>query len=330
MKIPVIIDCDTGIDDAMALTLACALERIDIRGVTVTAGNAELKYTLANTLNVMDLLNFSHVPVAAGAEKPLKRELLTALNVHGHDGLRGYRFKREATDALVEPPAWDFMRSLLLKSQKKLTIIALGPLTNIAVLLDKYPEVKTHIEKIVFMGASAHTGNPTPMATFNVLVDPEAYRQVIFSGVLFDAVPLDTTRQAYLSAGEAELIRGMDNPVARMVDGILGGYGAAAMDEEELKKDENRELEAGKRRFKGVCRLHDPAVIAYVAAPWLFTGKKYYADVECKGELTTGYTFFDLEDYYGKREEEKNVFLVETIDREGFVNMFLEAIRSYK
>lgn len=325
-RIPTLIDCDTGIDDAMALVLACASDRLDIRGVTTVAGNVELKYTLVNTLNVLNLLGCGHIPVAAGADRPLERDLLVADYVHGKDGLRGYRFETDVTDAMVEAPAWEFMRDCFMASKEKVLVLALGPLTNIAILLDKYPEAASHIDKIIFMGASVRTGNPTPIATFNVLVDPEAYRQVISSGVPFYAVPLDTTREAYLSAGEVDAIRHIKNPAAEMVTGVLSGYGGAFAEQDTEK---NPELESGKRRFKGVCRLHDPATVAYAIAPELFTENKYYGDVECKGELTTGYTFFDLEDYYGKSEEEKNVYLVETMDREAFVDMFLHAVRSY-
>ena len=325
-RIPTLIDCDTGIDDAMALVLACASDKLDIRGVTAVAGNVELKYTLANTLNVLNLLDHGDVPVAAGADKPLERDLLVADYVHGKDGLRGYRFETDVKDALVDKPAWELMRDLLLSSEENMAILALGPLTNIAILLERYPEVKSRIDKIVFMGASVRTGNPTPLSTFNVLVDPEAYRKVIVSGVPFYAVPLDTTREAYLSAGEVEAIAHIDNPVAKMVTGILSGYGCNSMGKDSVK---NQELEAGKRRFKGAARLHDPATVAYIIAPAIFTEKKYYAAVECRGELLTGYTFFDIEDYYGKSEEEKNVYLVESIDREAFVDLFIQAIRSY-
>lgn len=327
-RIPTLIDCDTGIDDAMAMVLACASNRLDIRGVTAAAGNVELKYTLNNTLNVMNLLGYGHVPVAAGAEKPLERDLLIADYVHGKDGLRGYHFETDTKAAMTGQPAWDLMRDVILASEEKVQILALAPLTNIAILLEKYPEVKSNIDRIVFMGASVRTGNPTPITTFNVLVDPEAYRQVIFSGIPFHAVPLDTTREAYLTAGEVEAICHMDNPVARMVAGIISGYGSASVEKVE-GEEENQELKAGKRRFKGVVRLHDPATVAYAIAPELFTGNWYYGDVECRGELTTGYTFFDMEDYYGKPEEEKNVYLVETVDREAFVDLFLNAVRSY-
>lgn len=328
-KIPVIIDCDTGIDDALALTMACASPKLDIKAITVVAGNVELAYTLPNTLNVLKLLGREDIPVAGGADKPLNRELLTAGNVHGTNGLRGYRFSEEAKWALKAEPAWELMRDILLKSPEKVTILAIAPLTNIALLLDKYQEVKNKIEKIVFMGGSVRTGNPTPLSTFNVLVDPEAYRKVIFSGVPFYAVPLDTTREAYLTEEDVKEIKEMEGPVAAMAAGVLAGYGVAAVDEESLKKPENEELRAGKRRFKGVARLHDPATAAFVIAPELFTYRKYYGDVECKGEIMTGYTFFDLEDYYGKSEEEKNVYLVETIKRDEMISMFLDSIRSY-
>ena len=193
-KIPVIIDCDTGIDDAMALVVACASDNLDIRAVTTVGGNVSLENTTRNTLNVLHLLGFSHVPVAKGADKPLQRPLMKASRVHGVSGLRGYEFAENYTDNLVDLPAWDLMRQVLMSSEEKVTIIALAPVTNLAILLQKYPEVKGRIDKIAFMGTSYHCGNPTVLSTFNVMVDPEAFQVLLDSGVDVYACPLTPPR----------------------------------------------------------------------------------------------------------------------------------------
>ena len=326
-KIPVLIDVDTGIDDAMALVIACASDKLDILGVTTVAGNVALCHTTPNTCNVLHLLGRGDIPVARGEEKPLERELVDAAYVHGDDGLRGWTFDQLHDEALVAAPAWEFLRDKLLQSEEKAAILALGPVTNIALLLRRCPEIKEKIDKIVFMGTSYRTGNPTPITTFNVLVDPEGFRELLFSAVPIYACPLDTTREAYLLAEEVEEIARIDNPAARMTTAILGGYGRNAKSEGQSESAQ-QELKAG-RRFKGVARLHDPATVAYLTDPQLFTATKYYCDVECKGEITTGFTVIDMENYYGKSEEERNLWFVDSIDREGFVQLFLDSLRSY-
>ena len=326
-KIPVLIDVDTGIDDAMALVIACASDKLNILGVSTVAGNVALCHTTPNTLNVLHLLGRDDIPVAQGEAKPLERELVDAAYVHGEDGLRGWSFDRLHDEALVAAPAWEFLRDKLLQSAQKVAILALGPVTNIALLLRRCPEVKEKIDKIVFMGTSYRTGNPTPITTFNVLVDPEAFRDLLTSGVPLYACPLDTTREAYLTAAEVAEIAAIDNPAARMTTAILGGYGRnvkSAGQSEQVQQ----ELKAG-RRFKGVARLHDPATVAYLTDPQLFTATKYYCQVECRGELTTGFTLIDREDYYGKSEAERNLWFIDSIDREGFVQLFLDSLRRY-
>ncbi len=332
-KKPVMIDVDTGIDDAMALVIACAAENLDIKGVTTVAGNVEVKDTTRNTLNVLDLLGRGDIPVAAGAAAPLARPLAKASYVHGATGLRGYNFKENVRYALREEPAWDFMRQVLESSGEKVTLCALGPVTNLAVLIEKYPEVKPKIERIVFMGASYHTGNPGPVQTFNVMVDPEAFRQVVHSGVPFYAVPLDTTRKAYLTAQEKEAVKEMAGPAAELVQGVLFSYGAAFVTGDE-QLDDGQEVSTttgNKEREGGKTCLHDPSTVAFLTAPELFTvAGPYYCDVECKGELTSGFTLIDKEDWYCKDEDEKHFYFVDSVNREGLKDLFYRSIRHYQ
>ncbi len=331
-KIPVIIDADTGVDDALALVLACASDKLDILAVTAVAGNTSLEHSTRNTLNVLHLLGRDDIPVAAGADRPLSRDLMKASGVHGFTGLRGYTFEQNNTQALVKDKAWDLMRSILAASEEKVTIIAIGPMTNVAHLLEKYPEVKGRIERVVFMGTSYHDGNPTPVATFNVLVDPEAFRKVLFSGVELYACPLETTRKLFISEEEKEKLRQISGPAAKLAYGVLGGYGRAT--EEELAliaaaDDEEYFEEKRQKASLSSHSLHDPATVAFVCAPELFSYKKYYCDVECKGELTTGFTLIDMANYYGKTEEERNLYYLESSERERFIQLFFEAVESY-
>lgn len=332
-KTAVIIDCDTGIDDAMALVLACSSKALDIVGITTVAGNVDCDNTTRNTCNLLHLLGRDDIRVARGADGPLERKSLKASGVHGVSGLRGYTFAEDYTASLVKDmKAWDFQRKLLMESETKITIIAIGPVTNLAILLETYPEVKAKIEKIVFMGTAYHTGNPTPIATFNVLVDPEAFRKVIFGGVPFYACPLEVTKTSTIKRAEYEQISGMPGRVADFVTKIMTNYGLAGIQADEVFSEEGEEvitqarIEQAKR---GDIDMHDPATVAYVIQPELFTKGLYYCDVECKGELTTGFTLIDKADYYGKKDSERNLHLLESIDRDGFVSLFIEAIRAY-
>lgn len=331
-KIPVIIDVDTGIDDALALVMACASDKLDIRGITTVSGNVGLEHTTRNTLNVLDLLGCGNLPVAAGADRPIARKPFKASLVHGLDGLRGYKFEKNVDYALQKEPAWDFMRNILMDSAEKMTLIALGPVTNLAILLEKYPEVKDKIERIVFMGASYHCGNPGPVQTFNVLVDPEGFREVIRSGIPFYAVPLDTTRKAYITDAEKKPIEEMSGPAAKLVKGTLLGYCRGNAVEEKLELGEDEEQHNPKRDAKnaGKSSLHDPATVTFVTNPELFTvSGPYYCDVECKGELTDGWTLIDMEDWYCKEEEEKNFFFVDSVNREDFIQLFYDSVRHF-
>ena len=316
-KIPVLIDCDTGIDDILSFVLAFSSNKLDIKGITTVAGNQKLEYTTYNTLNALELMQRFDIPLAKGADKPLERDLKDAGYIHGKSGLGEYVFAKETNMKPVELEAMDFLYEKLNMSKEKVIIIALAPLTNIAKLLMKYPEVKNKIEKIVFMGGSIRTGNPTPVSTFNVLVDPEAARYVMKVGVEFEMCPLDTTRFAYLTDDEIEKINDIKNPVAEMAYQVCDFYNRTT------KVSNN-----GTKRFKGLC-IHDLATVMAVTNPEIFTSKKYYGDVETKGELTTGFTMIDYEDILKKEDNEKNIKYLESIDREKFVEIFFEALNQY-
>lgn len=333
MKERVIIDCDTGIDDALALVLALSRPELDIVGITTVAGNVDVENTTRNTCNVVHLLGRDDIRIAKGEPKPLEREPLRASGVHGVTGLRGYMFDSDWKENLLDIHAVEFMKRLLEESDEKTTIIAIGPVTNVAKLLIEHPEVKDRIRRIVFMGTSYHCGNPTPVSTFNVLVDPEAFRKVIFSGVEFVACPLEVTKTATIEPDEVERLDAMGTPVARFAASIIRGYGITKIGADEKIDTANEEV-ISENRLKAAkesneVTMHDPATIAYVIDPSLFTTAKYYCDVECKGELTTGFTLIDKNDYYKKEDDERNLTLMESIDRPRFIDLFLDSVRRY-
>lgn len=316
-EVPVIIDVDTGIDDIIALSAALKSEKLHVLGITTVAGNQSLDMTTRNTLNALTLMGREDIPVAAGASKPLERPLRDAGHIHGDNGLGGYRFPVEGRKKPVAAPAWDFIRTLLLSAPEPVTIIALAPLTNIAILLRDFPEVKGRIERIVFMGGSIRAGNPTPVATFNVLCDPEAARFVLKAGVPFTMCSLECTRTSFLTPQDLAEVRSIRNPVAEMVGTVTDFYRTrCAAERIHLLHPDS-------------LAIHDLCTIAAVTHPGLFEGERYYADVETKGELTTGFTLVDYENNLKKRDEERNVLFLVRVEREPFVRNYIETLKRY-
>lgn len=315
--IRVLIDCDTGIDDAVALSYAVRAPELEVLGITTVCGNVPVDITTYNTLHALHLMGRDDIPLAKGARKPLERELEDAAYIHGSNGLGGYTFAEEARRPLEEEPAWEFIYRVLRAEKEPIDIIALAPLTNIALLLQKHPDALGLIRRIVFMGGSLRTGNPTPVATFNVLADPEAAKFVIGTKIPFVMCSLDCTRGSYLTWEELERIRAMENPVAQMVWQATGFY---------IQSTKRENTMDGKK--KGI-DIHDLCTVMYVTHPELFTGEHYFADVETKGELTTGFTLVDYEDNLCKPQEDKTVLFLKTVDRAAYVQHYLDVLASY-
>lgn len=316
-KTKVFIDCDTGIDDAVALVYAMKTERLEVVGVSTVCGNVPLETTTYNTLNILDFLGRKEIPLAKGATKPLERELLDAAYIHGNNGLGGYEFKYKTDKEPVAQPADEYLYSVLCQEKEPLTILALAPLTNLALLLKKHPDAKEKIQKIVFMGGSLRTGNPTPVATFNVLADPEAAKFVIGTKVPFVMCSLDCTRGSYFTPEDLSGLEVLNNPVSEMVVEVLGFYTESTKKENSMDKNK-----------KGI-DVHDLCTVMYVTHPEIFEGEYYFADVETKGELTTGFTLVDFEDNLKKKEEEKTVLFLKKVNRERLVQYFTEVLAGY-
>ncbi len=334
-RVPIMIDCDTGVDDAGALMMACASDRLDILAVTTVSGNVSLEHTHPNTLNVLKLFGREDIPVAKGADRPLVRPPFRASLVHGGNGIQGYRFPENTTKAETSLPAAAYMAKVLEEREEPVTIVALGPMTNVAILLLSRPDLKGKIARIVFMGVSYQDGNPAPLGTFNVMVDPEAFRICLESGVDFYACPLDTLRGACVTRAQTEEIRRMKSPAADFIyrtefaprviskedlDRINANSGEETHSREDLEKFNETD------RFA----LLDQGTMAFVIAPELFTWKKYYCRVECQGSFMNGFTYVDKRNYYRKTEEEKNLWFVETVSTEGFARLYLSLLKQYE
>ncbi len=226
MTTPVIIDCDPGHDDAIALLLAVASPELDILGVTTVAGNTTLDKTTRNALTVLELAGRPDIPVAVGAAVPLARDLVVAEYVHGESGLDGPVLEAPSNVPVAEPAA-EFMAAAIRNSPEPVTLIPTGPLTNIGLLLREYPDVRDNIAAITFMGGAAEIGNVTPNAEFNIYVDPEAAEVVVSSGLPVTMIGLEVTHQALFGEHEADALRGRGRAatfVAELLDFFVANH----------------------------------------------------------------------------------------------------------
>nr|WP_315297858.1 pyrimidine-specific ribonucleoside hydrolase RihA [Raoultella terrigena] len=310
MALPIILDCDPGHDDAIAIVLALASPELDVKAITSSAGNQTPEKTLRNVLRMLTLLQRQDIPVAGGARKPLMRELIIADNVHGESGLDG--------PALPEPDfapqnctAVELMAKTLRESPQPVTIVATGPQTNVALLLNGHPELHNKIARIVMMGGAMVLGNWQPAAEFNIYVDPEAAEIIFQSGIPVVMAGLDVTHRAQIHDMDIERFRRVGNPVATVVAELLDFF-------MEYHKD-------AKWGFTGA-PLHDPCTIAWLLKPELFTCAERWVGVETQGKYTQGMTVVD---YYFLTGNQPNTTVLLNVDREGFVDLLAERLAFY-
>lgn len=269
----VIIDTDPGVDDALALLLAMRSPELKIEAITPVAGNVPLDLTLPNALRMVEIAGRTDIPVAAGARAPLLRRLVTATYAHGENGLGGAVFP-EPTTKPVATPASELIRQIVRKYPGEVTLIPIGPLTNIATALKSDPELASMVRGLTMMGGSLSGGNITPAAEFNVYVDPEAARIVFQSGIPITMVGLDVTRKTSLTEEHVRTLEAAQNPVSQAAAKI----GRNAI-------NHNRE-----RGYLVGPNMHDSLAVAGFLDPAILQLQDYYVDVETEGELTAGET----------------------------------------
>lgn len=269
----VIIDTDPGVDDAFALLLAMHSPELKIEAITPVAGNVPLELTLPNALRMVEIAERKDIPVAAGAKSPLLRRLVTAAYAHGENGLGGAVFP-EPTIKPVAQPAADLIRSIVRKYPKEVTLITVGPLTNVAAALNSDPDLAPLVKGVVMMGGSLSGGNITPAAEFNIYVDPEAAKIVFQSGIPITMVGLDVTRHTSLTDDHVRVLEAAQNPVSQA---------AAKIARHAI--DHNRE-----QGFLVGPNMHDSLAVAAFLDPSILKWQEYYVDVETTGELTAGQT----------------------------------------
>jgi len=269
----VIIDTDPGVDDAFALLLAMRSPELKIEAITAVAGNVPLELTLPNALRMAEIAGRTDIPVAGGASAPLARRLVTAAYAHGENGLGGAVFPEPKITAVTTPAA-EVIRQTVRKFPGQITIITLGPQTNIATALTTDPDLARMVRGLVMMGGSLSGGNITPAAEFNVYVDPEASRIVFQSGIPVIMVGLDVTRRTALTEDHFRDLQRGQNPASQ----------AAA------KIARNAIDHSRARGFTSGPNMHDSLAVAGFIEPSLLTWRQYYVDVETVGELTAGET----------------------------------------
>jgi purine nucleosidase len=304
----IIIDTDPGQDDAVAILLALASPEIEVLGITAVAGNVPLPLTQRNARIVCELAGRRDVPVLAGCDRPLNRRLVTAEHVHGKTGLDGPQLP-EPTMPLADGHAVDFIVEMLRRHPPgSVTLVPIGPLTNVATAFLRAPEVAARVRQIVLMGgAYFEVGNITPAAEFNIYVDPEAAEIVFRSGVPLVVMPLDVTHKALTSAARVEAFRRMGTPVGRMVAEWTDFF-------ERFDKE--------KYGSEGA-PLHDPCTIAWLLRPGLFSGRHINVEIETRGEYTQGMT---VADWWRVSGRQPNALFMGGIDATGFYDLLTERL----
>lgn len=312
MQEKIIIDCDPGQDDAIALLLAMASpEELALLGITAVAGNVPLHHTERNARLMCDLGGRGDVPVFAGCSRPLVRELVTAENVHGDTGIDGMEVT-DPTQRLQQQHAVDFIIDTLKGAEEEsITLVPTGPLTNIGMAMVKDPSILSRIKRIVLMGgAMREGGNHSPSAEFNILVDPHAAKVVFACGRPIIAMGLDVTHQVIATKDRVARIEALGNPAATATAGMLNFF--------------NRH-DSAKYGFDGA-PLHDPCTVAWLLQPGLFEGKECNIEVETESPLTMGHTAID---FWGISGREVNATWIHTVDADGFYDLLTDRLARF-
>jgi purine nucleosidase len=304
-----ILDCDPGIDDALAIVFACGYPGLELLGLTTVGGNVELAKTTANALSVRDFVGCPEVPVLAGSPAPLLRSASDAPHVHGESGLGAARLPAALSGAR-DGHAVDFLIDTIGAAPGEITLVATGPLTNIALAVRREPRLVTQVRDFVIMGGSAGRGNVTPAAEFNIAADPEAAAIVFGAGWTVTMVGLDVTYQARATAGVQERMRGLGRLGAELLLPALSGY--------------RYEASAALGRAPGAGEgpaVHDVCALALVAEPRLFGCVPARVEVETAGRWTAGMTVTD----FTAAEDERNALVAMSIDVPAFWDLVLDS-----
>ncbi len=304
----IIIDTDPGQDDAVAILLALASPELEVLGVTCVAGNVPLALTELNARKVCELAGRPDMRVFAGCDRPLRRPLVTAENVHGKTGLDGAELP-PPTMPLQQAHAVDFLiETLRREPEGSVTLCPIGPLTNIAAALERAPDIAPRIREIVLMGGGYfEQGNVTPSAEFNIYVDPEAAKLVFAAGVPLTVMPLDVTHKALTTRPRVDAWRALGTAVGETVASLTHFF---------------ERFDEAKYGTEGA-PLHDPCVIAWLLKPDLFAGRVVNVEIETESPLTRGAT---VADWWGVTGRAPNATFIRDVDADGFFDLLTERL----
>ena len=300
-SIPILLDCDPGHDDAIAILLALASPEVELLGITTVAGNQTLEKTTANAIRILEFVERGDVPVAAGADRPLIRDPYVAKYVHGESGLDGPELP-PARGAPVDEHAVDF----LAQHAAGATLVAVGPLTNVALMLARHPKARP--DRIVLMGGSIGLGNVTPAGEFNIWADPEAAARVFASGLDVTMIGLDVTHQALMTQADADQLR-TDGRTGKLVAELWAFY--------------NR-FHSQTYGFDG-SPIHDAVALAHAFRPDLVETERRHVVIDCASELCRGRTVVDL---WHRTENEPNAHVGVDVEGRAFIELLLERVSS--
>lgn len=314
-KTPIIIDCDPGQDDAIMLMMALARRDVlDIAGIITVGGNVSLDKTARNARLICEITGHTDVPVYAGCARPLARDLHTAAEVHGDEGMNGVDIFEPKMPLQKQNGISFLIETLQNAPSGHFTMVITGPMTNLACALIQAPEIANAIKEVVIMGGGMQvTGNVTPSAEYNIYADPHAAEIIYKSGLKTITIGLDVTHQVLASTARIEHIKSIPNKVAQTAADILGPY--SFFDAQKYGTDGGP--------------LHDPCTIAYVLEPELFQTKFCNIEVETSSELTLGHTAVDF--WYGMDEKTrpKNTHWAFCVDDAGVYDLLFRCLEKY-
>lgn len=301
----ILIDADPGIDDACAILLALASPELTLEGISIVHGNCSVEQGTINGLSILELANASHIPVARGCEDPLVQPSLLAPETHGNTGL-GYAQLPGPRSRPIVRYGCDFLIEKILSSPGEITLVAIGPLTNLALAIRQEPRIVQSIKELVIMGgAIRHEGNTTALAEFNTYVDPHATHIVFHAGIPTTLVPLDVTYQCVLTAQDVERLQKIDSPITTFI------------------KDATRFYMEYHDDYQGIdgCVINDPLALALTFAPELCDYLELPVDVDISGGVSMGKTFAD---FYNYEKRPANMKVALGVRPRDFIELFIE------
>jgi purine nucleosidase len=304
----VLFDTDPGIDDACAILLALASPELTVEGLSIVHGNCSLEQATVNALSLLELANAAHIPVTRGCERPLVQPSLLAPETHGDTGL-GYAKLPTPRVKPISQHGVDFLIEKILAAPGEITLLAIGPLTNVALAIRQEPRIAKALKEIIIMGgALRYEGNTTALAEFNTYVDPHAAHIVYHAGIPATLVPLDVTYQCILTPDDVSGLKEVESPITQFVADSTRFY---------------MEFHDEYQKIDG-CVINDPLALALTFAPELCTYRQIPVDVDLSGGISLGKT---VADFYNYTKRPANLRVALGVRARDFIDLFVQRIQ---